>query len=66
VLAAVAAVASAPASAQDIAASFLKLKTGMPGVAIPYKSTNEMMVSVASGQTLLAIGDGRQGRQPEV
>jgi tripartite-type tricarboxylate transporter receptor subunit TctC len=41
-----------------ITTELLKLKTGMPGVAIPYKSTNEMMVSVASGQTLLAIGDG--------
>jgi tripartite-type tricarboxylate transporter receptor subunit TctC len=27
-------------------------------VPIPYKSTNEMMVSVASEQTLFAIGDG--------
>src|ERR1700716_4244195 len=35
-----------------------KLRTGMPGVPIPYKSTNEMMVSVASEQTLFAIGDG--------
>jgi tripartite-type tricarboxylate transporter receptor subunit TctC len=41
-----------------ITTELLKLKTGMPGVAIPYKSTNEMMVSVASEQTLLAIGDG--------
>jgi tripartite-type tricarboxylate transporter receptor subunit TctC len=41
-----------------ITTELLKLKTGMPGVAIPYKSTNEMMVSVASGQTLMAIGDG--------
>jgi tripartite-type tricarboxylate transporter receptor subunit TctC len=41
-----------------ITTELLKLKTGMPGVPIPYKSTNEMMVSVASEQTLFAIGDG--------
>jgi tripartite-type tricarboxylate transporter receptor subunit TctC len=41
-----------------ITTELLKLRTGMPGVPIPYKSTNEMMVSVASEQTLFAIGDG--------
>jgi tripartite-type tricarboxylate transporter receptor subunit TctC len=41
-----------------ITTELLKLKTGMPGVPIPYKSTNEMIVSVASEQTLFAIGDG--------
>ena len=30
----------------------------MPAVAIPYKSSNEMMLSVAGGQTLFAIADG--------
>ena len=32
-----------------------KLKTGMPAQAIPYKSSNEMMLSVAARQTLFAI-----------
>jgi len=37
-----------------ITTELLKLKTGMPGVPIPYKSTNEMMVSVASEQAHVA------------
>jgi tripartite-type tricarboxylate transporter receptor subunit TctC len=41
-----------------ITTELLKLKTGMPGVAIPYKSSNEMLLSVASEQSLLAIADG--------
>ncbi len=41
-----------------IATELLKLKTGMPGQPIPYKSSNESNVSVASGQTLLTISDG--------
>ncbi|HEX3858165.1 MAG TPA: tripartite tricarboxylate transporter substrate binding protein [Pseudolabrys sp.] len=41
-----------------IATELLKLKTGMPGVAIPYKSSNESTVSVAGGQTLFTISDG--------
>jgi tripartite-type tricarboxylate transporter receptor subunit TctC len=41
-----------------IATELLKLKSGMPGQMIPYKSSNEMMLSVVSGQTLLAIADG--------
>jgi tripartite-type tricarboxylate transporter receptor subunit TctC len=41
-----------------IASELLKLKTGMPGVAIFYKSSNEMLVSVIGGQTLFAIADG--------
>jgi tripartite-type tricarboxylate transporter receptor subunit TctC len=41
-----------------IATELLKLKTGMPGVAIPYKSSNEMVLSVAAEQSLLAIADG--------
>jgi tripartite-type tricarboxylate transporter receptor subunit TctC len=35
-----------------------KLKTGMPGVAVPYKSSNEMMLSVAAGNSLFSIADG--------
>jgi tripartite-type tricarboxylate transporter receptor subunit TctC len=34
-----------------------KLKTGAPGVAIPYKSSNESILSVISGQSLLTIAD---------
>jgi len=41
-----------------IANELLKLKTGMPGVAIVYKSSNEMLLSVISGQCLYAFGDG--------
>ena len=41
-----------------IATEIFKLKTGMPGVGIPYKSSNEMMLSVASGTTLFSIADG--------
>ena len=40
------------------ATELLKLKSGMPGVMIPYKSSNEMILSVMQGQTLLAISDG--------
>jgi tripartite-type tricarboxylate transporter receptor subunit TctC len=40
-----------------IATELLKLKTGMPGQAIPYKSSNESVVSVLSEQTLLTIAD---------
>jgi tripartite-type tricarboxylate transporter receptor subunit TctC len=41
-----------------IATELLKLKTGMPGVAIPYRSSNESNLSVVGGQTLLTISDG--------
>jgi len=41
-----------------IATELLKLKTGLPGHAIPYKSSNESVLSVAAGQTLLTISDG--------
>jgi tripartite-type tricarboxylate transporter receptor subunit TctC len=41
-----------------ITTELFKLKTGMPGVAIPYKSSNEMNISVAGNQTLFAIADG--------
>ena len=41
-----------------IATELLKLKTGMPGFAIPYRSSTEMLLSVISEQTLFAIADG--------
>jgi tripartite-type tricarboxylate transporter receptor subunit TctC len=41
-----------------IATELLKLKSGMPGVMIPYKSSNEMILGVIEGQTTLAIADG--------
>src|SRR5262249_29634760 len=34
-----------------------KLKTGAPGTAIPYKSSNESILSVIGGQSLLTIAD---------
>jgi tripartite-type tricarboxylate transporter receptor subunit TctC len=41
-----------------ITTELLKLKSGMPGVMIPYKSSNEMILSVMQGQTELTIADG--------
>jgi tripartite-type tricarboxylate transporter receptor subunit TctC len=41
-----------------IASELLKLKTGMPGVGIPFKSTNESDLCVASEQCLFTISDG--------
>jgi tripartite-type tricarboxylate transporter receptor subunit TctC len=41
-----------------IATELFKLKTGAPGQAIPYKSSNESLVSVIASQTLLTIADG--------
>ena len=41
-----------------ITTELFKLKTGMPGVAVPYKSSNELMLSVAGGNTLFSIADG--------
>jgi tripartite-type tricarboxylate transporter receptor subunit TctC len=41
-----------------ISTELLKLKSGMPGTMIPYKSSNEMVRSVMQGETLLAIIDG--------
>jgi tripartite-type tricarboxylate transporter receptor subunit TctC len=41
-----------------ITTELLKLKSGMPGVMIPYKSSNEMILSVIQGQTALTIADG--------
>jgi tripartite-type tricarboxylate transporter receptor subunit TctC len=40
------------------ASELLKLKSGMPGQMIPYKSSNEMILSVIQGQSLFAISDG--------
>jgi tripartite-type tricarboxylate transporter receptor subunit TctC len=40
-----------------IAMEQLKLKSGMPGVMIPYKSSNEMMLSVIEGQSMMTIVD---------
>ena len=40
-----------------IPAELFKLKTGMPGQLIPYKSTNEMMLSIAASQTLFGFAD---------
>src|SRR5262249_55027833 len=41
-----------------ITTELFMLKTGMPAVAVPYKSSNEMMLSVAGGNTLFSIADG--------
>jgi tripartite-type tricarboxylate transporter receptor subunit TctC len=41
-----------------IATELLKLKTGMPGVAIPFKGSNESNLCVMSDQCLLTISDG--------
>lgn len=41
-----------------ITSELLKLKTGIPGVMVPYKSSNEMMLSIAAEQTLYAFSDG--------
>ena len=35
----------------------LKLASGMPGVMIPYKSSNEMILSVMQGQSMMTIVD---------
>ncbi len=41
-----------------ITTELLKLETGMPGVAIPWKSSTEMLLCVISEQCLIAIADG--------
>ncbi len=41
-----------------IASELLKLKTGMPGVGIPFKGTNQSDLCVASEQCLFTISDG--------
>jgi tripartite-type tricarboxylate transporter receptor subunit TctC len=40
-----------------ISSELFKLKTGMPGQPIPYRSTNEMLLSVVGGQTLFVFAD---------
>ncbi|HUI97030.1 MAG TPA: tripartite tricarboxylate transporter substrate binding protein [Xanthobacteraceae bacterium] len=40
-----------------LATELFKLKTGAPGTAIPYKSSNESLLSVIGGQSLLTIAD---------
>jgi tripartite-type tricarboxylate transporter receptor subunit TctC len=40
-----------------LATELFKLKTGAPGIAIPYKSSNESILSVIAGQSLLTIAD---------
>jgi tripartite-type tricarboxylate transporter receptor subunit TctC len=40
-----------------LATELFKLKTGAPGTAIPYKSSNESILSVIAGQSLLTIAD---------
>jgi tripartite-type tricarboxylate transporter receptor subunit TctC len=41
-----------------IVTELFKLKSGMPGVMIPYKSSNEMNLAVISGQAAVTIADG--------
>jgi len=41
-----------------IATELLKLKTGMPAVAIPFKGSNESNLCVVVGECLLTISDG--------
>ena len=41
-----------------ITTELLKLKTGMPGTMIPYKSSNEMNLAVIQGQAAMTIADG--------
>jgi tripartite-type tricarboxylate transporter receptor subunit TctC len=41
-----------------VATELLKLKSGMPAVAIPYKSSNESNLCVVTGQCLFTISDG--------
>jgi tripartite-type tricarboxylate transporter receptor subunit TctC len=40
-----------------IPAELFKLKIGIPGQMIPYKSTNEMMLSITGGQTMFGFAD---------
>ena len=40
-----------------IASELLKMKTGMPGQSVPYRSSNEMMLSLIGGQSLFVFGD---------
>jgi tripartite-type tricarboxylate transporter receptor subunit TctC len=40
-----------------LATELLKLKSGMPGIGIPYKSGNEMVLGILGGQSAVAIID---------
>jgi tripartite-type tricarboxylate transporter receptor subunit TctC len=40
-----------------LATELFKLKSGAAGIAVPYKSSNEMLLSVISGQSLYTITD---------
>jgi len=40
-----------------ISTELLKLKTGVPGQLVPYRSSNEMLLSLAGGQSLFVIMD---------
>lgn len=44
-------------TAFTLATELFKLKAGAPGTAIPYKSSNESILSVIAGQSLLTIAD---------
>ena len=41
-----------------ITSELFKLKSGIPGVMIPYKSSNEMIISIIEGNSLYAFPDG--------
>jgi len=41
-----------------IATELFKLNTGLPGVMIPYKSSNEMILSLMNGQAMYTVVDG--------
>src|SRR5436305_8932148 len=43
---------------RTMSTELLKLKSGMPGVAIPLKSSAEMMLCVIQKQCLISIADG--------
>jgi tripartite-type tricarboxylate transporter receptor subunit TctC len=44
-------------TAFTLATELFKLRTGAPGIGIPYKSSNEMLVSVIAQQSLFTITD---------
>jgi tripartite-type tricarboxylate transporter receptor subunit TctC len=49
---------SSSSPAFTIVIELLKLKSGMPGTMIPYKSSAEMNLAVISGQAAMTIADG--------
>jgi tripartite-type tricarboxylate transporter receptor subunit TctC len=48
----------ATSPAFTVTSELFKLKSGIPGVMIPYKSSNEMILSVIEGNSLYAFPDG--------